>query len=534
MITFGQLFAVVKFEGLNLCNELKLQAKYGDKSHTRNEMGNFYEAFGIEKIEVPSTKRKRIIKRKGPPKRPFRPRPKPTTQPTPTKPKAKGKAPKKQFKKPIACFKCGKPGHKAFQWKVEQKINEFFAEDAQMKAKLLAVLIQEPNDQSEEDNDYYSDSTESEYESSPLPVINVITNKSQKEFLLDLIGQIPNGDLKKEYLEKLKTLILEEEDKSCKFFLNASTSSLTNIYKQFPIPNPFQQITTKDLQTDINQLKTEIKHLKTEVLNLKTTYLTIEAKLALLQSSPPNTDIPNTIPADINGIPEAEIPTQQFLQTISKITFQKWFSIVTLAVEDFSTNTVALIDSGADVNCIKRGITPTKYCEKTNEGLSSANGTPLTISYKLNKGYIKNDNYCFKNTFLIVDNIISDLILGTPFLTQIYPFYINESGLHTKIMGKTISFNFLTAAKQKEIAHLQSSSIFKQINTIQIKQKLIASLQEEVSYLRIEEQLQNPNIQKKILDFKQIIKTKICADLPNAFWERKQHIITLPYEKGFQ
>jgi len=45
----------------------------------------------------------------------------------------------------------------------------------------------------------------------------------------------------------------------------------------------------------------------------------------------------------------------------------------------------------------------------------------------------------------------SDLILGTPFLTQIYPFYVNGIGLHTKIMGKTISFNFLMLAKQKEI-----------------------------------------------------------------------------------
>ena len=40
-------------------------------------------------------------------------------------------------------------------------------------------------------------------------------------------------------------------------------------------------------------------------------------------------------------------------------------------------------------------------------------------------------------------------------------------------------------------------------------------------------------IQKKILDLEQIIKNKIYADLPNAFWERKQHIITLPYEKDF-
>jgi len=175
----------------------------------------------------------------------------------------------------------------------------------------------------------------------------------------------------------------------------------------------------------------------------------------------------------------------------------------------------------------------TKYCEKSKEELASANGTALNISYKLNKGYIKADGYCFRNTFLIVDNMTSDLILGTPFLTQIYPFYVNELGLHTKILGKTISFRFLTAAKQREIANLQSTSIYKQINAIHLKQNLVNSLQEEVSYLRIEEQLQNSNTQKKILDLEEIIKLKICVDLPNAFWERKQHIITLPYEKNF-
>ena len=92
----------------------------------------------------------------------------------------------------------------------------------------------------------------------------------------------------------------------------------------------------------------------------------LEAKLALLQIQPQKIEIPtNAIPLEISNIPETEIPNKQFLQTISKITFQKWFSIVTLTVEDFSTNTVALIDSGADVNCIKRGIIPTKYYEKT-------------------------------------------------------------------------------------------------------------------------------------------------------------------------
>ena len=156
---------------------------------------------------------------------------------------------------------------------MEQKINELFSAELELRNKIQALLI---NNQSEEEaDDYYSDSTESESESSPIPTINVITNKSQKKFLLDLIGQIPNGELKKEYLEKLKTLILEEEDKTPNFTLNASPSSLPNIYKQFPIPNPFQQITTKELQQEINQLKTEIKYLQNPV---SYTHLTLPTK----------------------------------------------------------------------------------------------------------------------------------------------------------------------------------------------------------------------------------------------------------------
>ena len=99
------------------------------------------------------------------------------------------------------------------------------------------------------------------------------------------------------------------------------------------------------------------------------------------------------------------------------------------------------------MNCIKQGIVPTKYCEKSKEELASANGTALNISYKLNKGYIKADGYCFKNTFLIVDNMTSDLILGTPFLTQIYPFYVNEVGLHTKIMGSLLEKKLIRPSK---------------------------------------------------------------------------------------
>jgi len=54
-----------------------------------------------------------------------------------------------------------------------------------------------------------------------------------------------------------------------------------------------------------------------------------------------------------------------------------------------------------------------------------------------------------------------------------------------------------------------------------------------MSYLQIEEQLQNPSIQQKILNLEQVIRKGICYDLPNASWERKKHILSLPYDKDF-
>jgi len=70
---------------------------------------------------------------------------------------------------------------------------------------------------------------------------------------------------------------------------------------------------------------------------------------------------------------------------------------------------------------------------------------------------------------MIKKNITSDIILGTPLSTQIYPFYVNETGVHTKIMGNPITFPFLSSMKQRELSLLQTTSIFKQINTLQIK-----------------------------------------------------------------
>jgi len=97
LLSFGQLFGVVKAKALNLCNEIKSQAKYGsERAQSRKEMGNYCEAFGVTKIEAPFTVRKCINKKRAQPKRSYRSKPFVKRTPTETKPKPKGKTLKKQ------------------------------------------------------------------------------------------------------------------------------------------------------------------------------------------------------------------------------------------------------------------------------------------------------------------------------------------------------------------------------------------------------------------------------------------------------
>jgi len=76
----------------------------------------------------PEFKRKLLTKLK----KPFKP-----AYPKPSPPKKSFPNKKKQpFKTPITCFKCGKPRHKATECKVEQKVNELFADKPHHRDKV--------------------------------------------------------------------------------------------------------------------------------------------------------------------------------------------------------------------------------------------------------------------------------------------------------------------------------------------------------------------------------------------------------------
>ena len=59
------------------------------------------------------------------------------------------------------------------------------------------------------------------------------------------------------------------------------------------------------------------------------------------------------------------------MSIIDRVIFQKWHIEIILVInKEFSLTEIALIDSGADMNCIQEGLIPLKYYEKSFERLT--------------------------------------------------------------------------------------------------------------------------------------------------------------------
>ena len=71
------------------------------------------------------------------------------------------------------------------------------------------------------------------------------------------------------------------------------------------------------------------------------------------------------------------------------------------------------------------------------------------------------------------------------------------------------------------------------INLIQRKQAHINFLSKEIQYKKVEEQLIEDKVQKRIKETQDLFKKEICFDIPNVFWFRKKHEISLPYIQIF-
>ena len=101
---------------------------------------------------------------------------------------------------------------------------------------------------------------------------------------------------------------------------------------------------------------------------------------------------------------------------------------------------------------------------------------------------------------------------------------IDENGIVTCYKGQNVTFEFITNPIVK---------LLNEVKKIYLKENQINFRREEIVKTNIARQLQSSQLQTKIKHVEENFKSQTCSNLPNAFWERKQHIVSLSYEESF-
>ena len=333
--------------------------------------------------------------------------------------------------------------------------------------------------------------------------INVITK--EQDLLFDIINKLPD-DERGEYLFKLKKLFKTSSSKP-KTPLPINKYDLTETINRFK--HSVKPTTLQDLQHEVHNLKAEVSFLRTQQESQAAAISQIQD--IQLQKRQESLEHQND-----------EEPDDAFISLVSRISVPKFYIFVKIIINDeLVLEQPALFDTGAASNCFNEGLIPTKFFEKTTERFSGVNQTKLDVKYKISNVVIENESFRVQTPFILVKNMGSQIILGAPFAGLILPYLTKKDGISFEHLGETITFPFTQNPKIKEL------------NLLSSKQNQINFLKEEISFKHIESQIEQPQVKNRIQDCLAKIHRTICSDLPNAFWNRKKHVVDLPYESTF-
>ena len=559
-LTYGDIISTCTQTGISLCNDLKLQYQLKQQNLTgRRELGEFCDQFAID-VPRSSKHPKRYKHRKDPTSKKYRSyrrrknknysQPKERYYSKPRKGKRTSKSQRKKALSEVKCFSCGKFGHYASKCSTKKKLNELNIDEG-LKLQLSKLLLNsesEPYTSSESSSDelnemeFISSSSSSDSEN-PCPCdkqpshikalalsnglkLNVLTSAEQS--LLEIANDIADPEKKTRYLEAILSLIKhtsasstsENTQKNITPKVKDSPYTMRELFQRRESQDSFRPVTTKDLHREINTLKNEISELKVTNQAVKIEISHLQNRLYSLENK--GKDIMT------EEILEQAKDKNLLLNLIREVTYQKWFIRVNIVIKQQFTLTqvVALVDSGADMNCIQEGLVPTRFFEKTVHSLASASGADMKIKYKLSDTYICNQGICLHSSFLLVKNLQQQVILGTPFLDLIMPIYkVDQTGIYSNIQGQEIVFEFITDPETKILSNLK--------DFLQNKENQLNFLKDELRYLSVEQSLQQPKMISVQKEIEANFISEICSDHPNAFWERKRHTVSLPYEETF-
>ncbi|KAM2636698.1 hypothetical protein EV1_021297 [Malus domestica] len=555
-LTYGHIISTIQKEGMKMCIDMKISRQaQSDKAIAKYELGTFCEQYGLPPIAPSNLKKKstifnrsKIFKsrphysnyRKGKYAKPNPFYENPRSKSWKGKRKSSGKFHSKDKSHKGKCYKCGKEGHYANKCKVKKTISQLKISEEE-KLQLIQALELQNTDSSHSSEDDLGSTSSSSYQSASskhstpniklgcldacCKNISVLTKQEkQEELLLELISNVEDTELKRFYLKKLKNLVCHEEVGTSQSHIQKPPISLSSTLAKFSKTK--KEITISDLQKEINQIKEEIKLLKSDNHEIR--------KQITKANTPPTEELSSSSSSASHHESEDDTHSEQLvLNLLHKIRIQKWYSKVTIIIEDFRLETIALIDSGADLNCIQEGLIPTRYFHKSKEILSAANESPMEIKYELPKAHVCQNEVCFKTPFVIIKNLSDPVILGLPFIALLYPFKTHHNRITSKVLGQKVNFEFCLETDLKKLRHLQKDSTSRSLNIISNKTKHLQFLKDDIHHKRTEEQLKQEIVSQKNFKFEDQLIKEVCSDIPNAFWHRKQHIVKLPYIKEF-
>ena len=303
-LTYGDIFSAIKKIGINTCNDEKL-LKYHlqNKKKAKYEMDNSCEQYGLPPIAPSRQKGKKYDKsHKSYNHKKYKKYK--NSFVIPNDYYAKKKNISKQYDKQMTgkckCFNCGKSGHFSKDCnkkpgKLKNKFNMLNINDKEQE-ELFRIL--ESNNSSDSLEDDFSSSSDSWYQStddssnSPnikigcrdsccnvINSVNTLTKGEENEkLIIQLINQIQNPELQKEYLDKFKKNLLKDETgKRLK-----STISFEKTLERFN-KKKSKDLTVNDLQHEITIVKKEMIDLKNEFRNIKNDNHNIKQELIMLK-----------------------------------------------------------------------------------------------------------------------------------------------------------------------------------------------------------------------------------------------------------
>ncbi|KAH9671332.1 putative ribonuclease H protein [Citrus sinensis] len=405
-LTYGELVSFVNKEGLNICQDLKLQKRLKQElRRSKQELGSFCKQFNYDPFKASTSKNcngkcsskpyKKHYKskshrkpfhdfRKLPYKKPSRPYKKHSF----SKKKEFKAKPKTPFNfKDATCFKCGMKGHTAKFCRMNKRLQELDLNE-DILSKIAPLLIESSDSESSMsgdsnplqvdelfDSDTSASSSSDSDSDSYLKKINVLTK--DQEIFLELVKHISDPNLQKDYLDKLlKTMDSDKAGTSVEIskvpIIKKNSYDLTQILDKKKTKKMVPNI--QDLQKEIKEIKCEIRDLKEkQKSDSETIQLLLQKQLQDNSDNESNPDDGDEIKVEnIESVPN------DFLFVLKQITTRKYLIKVTLIFsDDFAMDAIALFDTGADLNCIREEIVPKRFHEKTKERLSAANNSKL-------------------------------------------------------------------------------------------------------------------------------------------------------------